>query len=412
MVGRELSVGDDEPGTVSDAGGPVDGAEMPPVAPAERSDSSDETSAGAGEDCDGAEHGGRRVISMEVPVHIDKLFAMLFTNSDFFQAFYQKLKYYDVSTTEWEDGEAGSKTRRNRFLLDVMGKTSTSTVTEDQTMLPISQPGRLYVINAEVKNAGVPMADLFYTTKHYCIHRLSSNRTKLDAWCQTKFRKSTLFKSFIEKTANEGMEEHHSTLEQMLTNWLQNPGEHKRRRRQSTGPADAPAAGVQPDSGTGGAAAGADQAAGVGRGLLLLVLSLTLVLLALDGFLYLRLSQLGRQTELLLHGGLLQAGVRADPELLERLSSVQRQKEQHLAELARWQQAVRSAAQLVRQSEAALNQLHGSMDGLPEGSAGSESPPRGSDVPSDASTAGDVLTAPPTAGQPSDPGPAAVTVAP
>ena len=48
---------------------------------------------------------------------------------------------------------------------------------------------------------------------------------------------------------------------------------------------------------------------------------------------------------------------RPDAEFLERLTSVQRQKEHHRAELARWQQAVRSAAQLVRESEAALSQL-------------------------------------------------------
>ena len=50
-------------------------------------------------------------------------------------------------------------------------------------------------------------------------------------------------------------------------------------------------------------------------------------------------------------------GCSPDPEFLARLASVQEQKEQHRAELARWQQAVRSAAQLVRQSEAALSQL-------------------------------------------------------
>ena len=38
----------------------------------------------------------------------------------------------DVSTSEWEDGENGCKTRRNRFRVDFLGKTGTSTVTEDQ----------------------------------------------------------------------------------------------------------------------------------------------------------------------------------------------------------------------------------------------------------------------------------------
>ncbi|KAF0287526.1 GRAM domain-containing protein 1B [Amphibalanus amphitrite] len=340
------------------------------------------------EDCDGSEHTGRKVISTEVPIGIDQLFDMLFTNSEFFQSFYRKLKYYDVSTTDWKEGENGCKTRTNRFLVDVMGKTSTSTVTEDQTMLPISKPGKLYVINAEVKNAGVPMADLFYTTKHYCIHRISSKRTKLDAWCQTKFRKSTLLKGFIERTANEGMEEHHNTLEQMLTSWVQSPDRARQEaaddQRGQSAAADTPAPARPPS-----------EAPGAGRGLLLLVLALTLLLIGLNGFLYVRLSRLGSQTELLLHAGLLQAGIRPDPELLDRLTSVKEQNEQHREQLARWQQTVRSAAQLVRQSEATLTQLQGWMDESPEGKIGLEEPPEVPATLSSAAVAENVRHGPP-----------------
>ncbi|KAF0288139.1 GRAM domain-containing protein 1B [Amphibalanus amphitrite] len=333
--------GTDEPGAGGEGAGWTDGAAERSAAP---SDSSEDGNAAPAEDCDGSEHAGRKVISTEVPIGIDQLFDMLFTNSEFFQSFYRKLKYY---------------------------------VTEDQTMLPISKPGKLYVINAEVKNAGVPMADLFYTTKHYCIHRISSKRTKLDAWCQTKFRKSTLLKGFIERTANEGMEEHHNTLEQMLTSWVQSPDRARQeaaddQRGQSTA-ADTPAPARTPS-----------EAPGAGRGLLLLVLALTLLLICLNGFLYVRLSRLGSQTELLLHAGLLQAGIRPDPGLLDRLTSVQEQNEQHREQLARWQQTVRSAAQLVRQSEATLTQLQGWMDETPEGKLGPEEPP---EVPATLSTA-------------------------
>ena len=48
---------------------------------------------------------------------------------------------------------------------------------------------------------------------------------------------------------------------------------------------------------------------------------------------------------------------RPDAELLERLTSVQQQREQHREQLARWQQKLRSAAQLVKQSENTLSQL-------------------------------------------------------
>ena len=49
---------------------------------------------------------------------------------------------------------------------------------------------------------------------------------------------------FIEKTANEGMEEHHSALEQLLTEWLASPErgrQQTRSRQEQTGATDSPA---------------------------------------------------------------------------------------------------------------------------------------------------------------------------
>ncbi|XP_037087103.1 uncharacterized protein LOC119107679 [Pollicipes pollicipes] len=276
-----------------------------------------------------------------------QLFTLMFTNSGFVQAFYRKLKYYDVAFPDWEEGEDGAKTRCIRFLLDVMGKTSTTTVTEEQTMSPISRPGSHYVVNSEVSSAGVPMADVFYNTKHYCIRKVSNNKTQLDAWTKTKFRKFTVFKAFLEKTANDGMDDHHSVLKQSLLEWT---------------------SGTVLPCAAGGGSAVQQPSAGSGR-LLPLVLGLTLLLLALNGYLYVRMARLGRQTEALLHSSLLAAEFNAAPEWMERLSSVQQQEEARQAELARWHQAVQAAAELVRKTESALTQLQGTMDPAKPGSS-------------------------------------------
>ena len=50
-----------------------------------------------------------------------------------------------------------------------------------------------------------------------------------------------------------------------------------------------------------------------------------------------------------------------DAEFLARLASVQEQREQHRAELARWQQALRSAAQLVRQARSQTKSSGGAL---------------------------------------------------
>jgi hypothetical protein len=38
-------------------------------------------------------------------------------------------------------------------------------------MHPDSQPGRQYVIDVEVSNAGIPYADSFYVTSHFYLSR-------------------------------------------------------------------------------------------------------------------------------------------------------------------------------------------------------------------------------------------------
>lgn len=61
-----------------------------------------------------------------------------------------------------------------------------------QTLLNCSEPDRLYAIDAESVNAGVPYADTFYISTHYCITRApkSSKASSFSAYCQIKYKKS------------------------------------------------------------------------------------------------------------------------------------------------------------------------------------------------------------------------------
>ena len=59
-----------------------------------------------------------------------------------------------------------------------------------QTMLPCSKPGELYAIDTESVNAGIPYADSFYVTTHFCLSRTSDAETCIAVYAQIKYRKS------------------------------------------------------------------------------------------------------------------------------------------------------------------------------------------------------------------------------
>ena len=59
-----------------------------------------------------------------------------------------------------------------------------------QTCHSCSKPGRLYIIDAEVINSGVPYADNFMVFNRYCLTRVSANKSRLRVTSHVKYRKS------------------------------------------------------------------------------------------------------------------------------------------------------------------------------------------------------------------------------
>lgn len=59
-----------------------------------------------------------------------------------------------------------------------------------QVMLPCSRPGHLYCIDVECVNAGIPYADSFSVSTHYCMNNISENETSLMIYSQIKYKKS------------------------------------------------------------------------------------------------------------------------------------------------------------------------------------------------------------------------------
>lgn len=59
-----------------------------------------------------------------------------------------------------------------------------------QIMLPCSRAGLLYAIDTDAVNAGIPYADSFSLTVHWCLRKVSETQSSIEVYGQIKFKKS------------------------------------------------------------------------------------------------------------------------------------------------------------------------------------------------------------------------------
>lgn len=59
-----------------------------------------------------------------------------------------------------------------------------------QVVSPFSKHGDIYTVDAEACNAGIPYADSFFVSNHWCLTRESATETRLSVWSQVKYKKN------------------------------------------------------------------------------------------------------------------------------------------------------------------------------------------------------------------------------
>ncbi|RZF43627.1 hypothetical protein LSTR_LSTR009224 [Laodelphax striatellus] len=169
-------------------------------------------------------HEGRLVLKSDFNVDVDKLFDLLFTESEFFINFHKSRKNTDLKFTPWLlKSDSNQKVRTFRLNVPVnqpLGPKSCH-VKESQVLSKLSQPGELYIIDAETSNYGVPYADTFYVDFHYCLLKTSSKTSSLTVHSQVMYRKSVwgLIKNFIEKNVWAGVEDSFNHLLKSLNEY-------------------------------------------------------------------------------------------------------------------------------------------------------------------------------------------------
>lgn len=59
-----------------------------------------------------------------------------------------------------------------------------------QVMLKCSKPGKMYAIESETQNAGIPYADSFVVATHYCLNKVSETESSITVFSDIKYKKS------------------------------------------------------------------------------------------------------------------------------------------------------------------------------------------------------------------------------
>ncbi|XP_043532720.1 protein Aster-B-like isoform X9 [Chiloscyllium plagiosum] len=160
---------------------------------------------------------GRQYINEVFHVNVDKLYDLLFTDSQFLRDFFEQRRFTDMVSHPWKKEVNGNQSRVILYTIALSNPLApkTATVTETQTLYKASQESECYVIDAEVITHDVPYHDYFYTINRYSLTRVAKNKSRLRISTELKYRKQPwgLVKSFIEKNFWSGLDDYFRHLD-------------------------------------------------------------------------------------------------------------------------------------------------------------------------------------------------------
>ncbi|KAL0183026.1 hypothetical protein M9458_022401, partial [Cirrhinus mrigala] len=124
---------------------------------------------------------GKLYINEVYKFSVDKLYDILFTESQFMREFLEQRRFSDVVYHPWRKEDTGNQTREIMYTISLSNPLApkTATVTETQTLHKASQVSECYIIDAEVIAHDVPYHDYFYTLNRYMLTRVAKNKCRL-----------------------------------------------------------------------------------------------------------------------------------------------------------------------------------------------------------------------------------------
>ncbi|XP_046717277.1 protein Aster-B isoform X13 [Silurus meridionalis] len=164
---------------------------------------------------------GKQYINKVYKFSVDKLYDLLFTESQFMRDFLELRRFSDVAYHPWKKEEMGDQSREIMYTITISNPLApkTATVTESQTLYKASQESECYIIDAEVITHDVPYHDYFYTLNRYMLTRVAKNKCRLRVSTELRYRKQPwgLVKGFIERNFWSGLDDYFRHLEMELS---------------------------------------------------------------------------------------------------------------------------------------------------------------------------------------------------
>ncbi|XP_055004490.1 protein Aster-B-like isoform X2 [Boleophthalmus pectinirostris] len=160
---------------------------------------------------------GRQYMNCVYRLGVDKMYDLLFSESDFMRDFLERRRFSDVVHRPWRKDPDGNQTRELMYSIVLNNPLvpKAATVTETQTLYKGSQENECYVIDTEVNAHDVPYHDYFYTVNRYVLTRVAKNKCRLRVSTELRYRKQPwgLVKTFIERSFRSGLDEYFRHLE-------------------------------------------------------------------------------------------------------------------------------------------------------------------------------------------------------
>nr|XP_019552186.2 protein Aster-B-like isoform X1 [Aedes albopictus] len=341
--------------------------------PTDMSDSTDsapeEEFIGVGVECNSL-HSGRQLVHTILPINVDILFELLFSKSKFLTEFHNSRKTTDMIHGEWKVNKDGLKERvvcLTIAITQTIGPRSAQ-VTETQVMRDCSKPGQLYSIDVSAVQGGIPYADSFYVTQHYCMSRTKDDHTVLSVHAQIHYKKNIFgfVRGFIEKNTWVGLEDFYNALLRSLqSEYCIPPAKSKSRRSRKPALAqhakapDEPAvlrsAPLIPAAASAASASAKSATSAPQTFFSWFVVILLVILLSINVALYVKLWNLEGENESLFRSA-DPASSAVDQKILKNppqthadwLALLHEQETKHAKEMIKWQQVLHTVTDLLR----------------------------------------------------------------
>ncbi|XP_053203034.1 protein Aster-B-like [Panonychus citri] len=170
-----------------------------------------------------------------LPIHLNRLFEMLFTDSPFISMFTKSLKHTVTMKREWsvltesdlqQSGGSMVAVRQlsREMILDYPFAKNMSS--EEMMYLEHFDPSNFYSIKLISESSGVPLCSLFNVASYYCLHRTANpSETHLHFHYKVEFKsKAWGFRSFIEEGTKRACQDYIDSLLEMIKKWsMDNP---------------------------------------------------------------------------------------------------------------------------------------------------------------------------------------------